>query len=456
MQEASLLPSQPAAMPFSAFLFALFRALEQQAVRFCVLRNYEGFPENNAGSDIDFLIVESDLPRAVRALGAIEGIRVVGFSERSWVAHAFVEGVRPSDETRAMQVDFLWNLSWKGLTYAPGEEILRTAIVRRAGNLEFLVPSAPHEAITSLFASLLKSGWLKEKYFAQVQTTFATSPDEVRAALIPQFGTKTAKTLLSAVIAGDRRALMKCVRPLRTALALRSLLYKPLSSVVAIVRHYVREIAVRFSPASVENVNIVGPDQRIVEEVVHDLLPILYCTAKVVETSAVYLPGPQASARHAGAARASSPAQPGTSPAVSMTAVIRRLGQEWFKQFFGKKELTLRVYAGSIDDLLIDPERFGFRGFRWVARAAGAFSPPSQLWILLDTSLGRLQANVSENQTAEKHDRIEAYNSLVTSKRSYAILNAAGRRSSVVEDAYAAVTAMLAQRTAAMLGRRFQ
>ena len=50
MQETSPLSPQSPVMPLSEFLPALFRALDGEGVHFCVLRNYEGFPDNNFGS----------------------------------------------------------------------------------------------------------------------------------------------------------------------------------------------------------------------------------------------------------------------------------------------------------------------------------------------------------------------------------------------------------------------
>ena len=99
--------SQPSVMPLSEFLPTLFRTLGREGVRFCVLRNYEEFPACNNGRDIDCLIRASDLPLAIRALKSIQGIRIVGYSERSYVANIFLEGISSTAQCRALQVELL-------------------------------------------------------------------------------------------------------------------------------------------------------------------------------------------------------------------------------------------------------------------------------------------------------------------------------------------------------------
>src|ERR1035437_3480159 len=127
MQGALLQPLQPPALPFSEFLSALIRALDREGLRSCVLRNYEGFPTQNVGGDIDFLIFPSDLPRAISALRSIQGIRIVGYAERTYVASIFVEGTSATSGCRSFQVDYFLSLSWKGLPYLPVDTVLHAS-----------------------------------------------------------------------------------------------------------------------------------------------------------------------------------------------------------------------------------------------------------------------------------------------------------------------------------------
>jgi hypothetical protein len=150
--------SRTPALPFGDFLRALLPALDGHGVRCCVLRNYEGFPEQNLGHDVDLLIRSADLPRAVAALRSVDGIRIVGATVRAGGPSLFLEGVSAEDGVRALQVDFITSLNWKGMPHLQTEAILEAAIPRHAGNMSFLVPAPAHEAIISLLSSLLVGG----------------------------------------------------------------------------------------------------------------------------------------------------------------------------------------------------------------------------------------------------------------------------------------------------------
>lgn|GEM_PF-1656789 len=454
MQSDLSTPLQPQVLAFREFITGLFYALDEAGVRFCVLRNYEGFPAINLGGDLDLLIAPSDLPYAIRALRSIQGIRITGYSERSWVAHAFVEGVSPEPNIHALQVDFLWLLSWKGNAYLPTETILDASILRQAEDLSFRVPLPVHEAAISLFASLLVGGWLKEKYFPEVQRTFANDKSGTIAALSPQFGPKISMRLVESVIDGDRGEILGCIKPLRISLTMRSLLRKPLRSAWAVTQYLAREITVRFSPGSVETVRILASDGRG-EAIIEDLLPMLYASAKTIERSntdqlALFERALREEAQADGFNRLTR-----SDFFVSIVKVLRWLLKEWWGQFVGKKNLTLRICEDCYHNLLIDPKNYWYRGPKWFARFVGELLPTPDLWILLDPAGDGAASKNHELSTAKIDVQVDAYRSFVKTRKSYIILNASKPLTSVTEDTYLAIIDILAQRAAKQLRRRF-
>jgi hypothetical protein len=456
MREVLLLPCAARATPFSAFLGALFRALGKQGVRFCVLRNYEGFPDENAGGDIDLVIAEKDLAAAVRALRLLAGIRLTGYSERSWVAHAFLEGVGGTAGQRALQVDFLWNLSWKGITYAPTETLLHRALPRRAGGIEFLVPSAVDEAIASLFASLLKSAWLKEKYFAKARDAMTSNRDGAIAALRGQFGTRASERLVDTVIASEsveqRAQLIRYVKPLRWSMAIRAMMRRPIETVTKVVRHYWPEMAVRYAPGSVEAVRVLSFSQARAEDFADALVPMLYATAKFVERGRS---GPWT----AGALR----------PEPTLD-VARRLAQEWWRQVAGKTDLTLRILDGSAATTPMDAEaseqsNAGLRTRGLVRRRLGSLFPKSDLWVYLDQPMTDLpmkrqpmQRQLMQDQPMKGQPVDAPWARYGTARKVLVFDRDPGHDSAderLRESAYEAIVEALAERTKRLLDRRF-
>ncbi|MGA3160889.1 MAG: hypothetical protein ABSC77_06690 [Terracidiphilus sp.] len=454
MQDNPALQVQPQSISLSEFLLALFQALDNGGVQFCVLRNYEGFPARNVGSDLDILIYRSDLSAAVRALRSIQGIRIVGYAERYYVAHTFVEGVSPAVGIRALAVDFIWNLNWKGLPYLRTDTVMQEATRRNAGNLSFLVPSPFHEAIISLLSSLLIGRTIKEKYFPKVQEIFAGQRSTVITALTPSFGLKAATRLVDSVKCGDREKIQDCVTPLRVLLALRNLLRRPVHCFIVVFRYYMRELAVRCTPKTIESICILSPVGYNKTGIIESLVPLLLYTAKLVERRNL---GSQFTFGRESLNRTTSVdyrAKARSKPSVSKMRIARWLLEEWLSQFRKKDNLTLRIIENGYYDILINAEMYRDRVPTRFARLVVQLLPSCDLWILLDPATEGSQSRNGEVPSSETLRQIESYRSFVNTRKKYVILDANKPAASVTENAYAAIIEAIAQRTERQLRSR--
>ncbi len=338
------------------------------------------------------------------------------------------------------------SLHWKGLPFLATDAVLRDAVPRQAGNLVFFVPSPVHEAITSLLSSLLVGGWLKEKYFPQVQRTFAEDRSAVIAALSPYFGSRASTRLVESSISGDRRKILDCVRPLRASLAWRSLRHRPVRSFAAIARHYASEIVVRFSPKNVEAACILGPDGCGKTTIIESLMPVLESSAKQVERRHLR-PRLLFGRKSPGVTVVTDPhAKTARGSFVSMAKLVLWLTEEWLSQFIGKTNLTLRICDRYYHDLRIDPIRYRYGGPMWFARLVGKLFPSPDLWILLDAPAEVLQSRKQEVSPAETARQRDAYRSFVKTRNNYVILDASKPVDNVTEAAYSAIIDTLARR----------
>lgn len=444
MQETTPPLPKPGTKSFSEFLAELFRSFEKEELRLCVLRNYEGFPSINVGSDVDFLIRRSDLPRAIRALRSLRGIRIVGYAERHYVAHLFVEGVSIAPGIRALGLDFIWSLNWKGTEYLSTEDVLRAATPRQAGELNFRVPSPAHEAIISLLSSLLIGGWLKEKYFPKVQRTFSENRSEATTALLPAFGKESSIQLVDAVIGSDRQQMLNCVWPLRISLVRRGLLRRPFHSLFSVARYHVREFAVRCTPETLETICVSGPDIRTREEIIEGLVPMLRNSAKVVKRSHF---GPRlfpaGEAREEAAASDAHTEDRSSSP-VSMEIIVRWVVEEWVSQFAKRANLTLRFDESSGYDLLAAQK---WRRSGWLLRIARSLLPSIELWLRIEEAgEAALSAGLQAPQVP-MHKHCEAGRCVLKARNHRVILNSGGPTQNLMDEAYAAIIDTLAMRT---------
>jgi hypothetical protein len=414
-------------LAFPEFLTLLFNSLASKRVRACILRNYEGFPTENAGSDLDFLIAPEDMPPAVSALYSIERIRVVGCAERFSGTSFFVEGVEAEAGSRAFQIDFITGLNWKGSPFLTTSAVLDLAIERRVGGLTFLVPSPIHEAIVSLFSGLLVGGVVKEKYFPRVQGTFSERGPEVVAALAPQFGSRVARRLADAVIAGDRRKILKCIRPLRRSLAIRSLYRHPISSIHNALGHYRCEFAVRRLPGTLHVIRISGAASRFKDDLVSGLLIHLKNAAKVIEPCDFNpkLP-PQL--------------QDGRTGLRSMPAALRTIHDglrwlfaEWLCRFESKPSLKIRLHSTNDFETPDTLLHFGSRKFTWCTDLIHKLVPAPAVWLAIERS-----------DTCVSDPKVRVVR-----------LDLSQPPELLLEQAYAAIIEGLAERTSKKLSHRF-
>jgi hypothetical protein len=139
-----------------------------------------------------------------------------------------------------------------------------------------------------------------------------------------------------------------------------------------------------------------------------------------------------------------------------MAILILRLLEEWRSQFLGKKNLTLRIAGGSFYDLIIVPEKYGYRGPMWFAQLAVRLFPSPELYMLLDWAEEELLTEKQYVPPAEALGKRQAYHSFVKTRKKHVILDASTPVANVTEDAYTAIIDMLAQRTDRQLGSRFQ
>jgi hypothetical protein len=453
MPEALLQRPHPPEMLLSRFLLALRKALENEGIRFCVLRNYEGFPDANLGNDIDLLICKSELPRAAKALQSIDNIHIVGYSEREFVANFFVNGVSSSPEFRSIQVDFFWNISYKGLPYLTPDAIFRETIQRRVGDLNFLVPSPTHEAIISLFASLLVGGWIKEKYFSKVQQAFASERSEVLAVLSQRFGLKQSTQLIDAVISGNRSKVLGSIKLLRMSFVLHSLSDSLLRSVTAIIRYYASEIVARYSPKYLETVCLYRPNSISHVALSETLMTMLHSSAQTVRKR------PSMPRMLFECKSINTPLTINCNKIINwlslLVKVVPCLIQEWICLFIGKANLTLRLDDRCDVHSLMSLDKSNYIKPALFSRSINRLFPAYDLSIYLIPCPNGFQSIDQENKSEEALSQLNTSRVFAKPQERHIIFDENKPLTEVTNVAYTAIINFLIQRTDEMLKKRF-
>jgi thymidylate kinase len=432
--------------PLSEYLRQLFQAFADSSVEMCVLRNYRTLPQSIVGNDIDLLIAPEHLNKALSIVASIPGTKIVGLGRRSYVLNLFIQGVAYGEAAEALQLDLMFALSWKGITYLDCREVLKRRKHRLQRNVQIPVPSPEDEAIISFMSSYLIGGFVKERYQQKVIETFQRSTEFVGKTLSRPFGPGLAEKVVESVVRDDRPGLANLLKPLRWELAKRAFLRAPVHTFTQLIRHYACELPARYSRRYLTTVALLGVDGSGKSSVIAGLEARLHHVAKSVEFRHLRPrllfggKGPQ------GVPVTEPQAKRPRSRLVSIGKIFAWLAEEWLSQFVGRASVTLRISDRFYHDLLIDNCRYRYGGPRWIARLIGSLMPQPDLWLLLDAPLDVVRARKQEVSEEETARQLEAYRSFVKTTKNYVIVDAAQPIDVVVADAHAAIIDTLARR----------
>jgi thymidylate kinase len=113
--------------------------------------------------------------------------------------------------------------------------------------------------------------------------------------------------------------------------------------------------------------------------------------------------------------------------------------EEWCAYLSLDTKAELLICDRYYHDLLIDPRRYRYGGWLWVAKLIGKLMPKPHLWVLLDAPSEVMQARKREVTAEETERQRSAYMAFVRKQEKYAIIDASRPLDKVVGDAERAV-----------------
>jgi energy-coupling factor transporter ATP-binding protein EcfA2 len=411
-------------LTLSEFLSTFLGRLQERGIDYCILRNHEGLPDRNTGNDLDVLLSREDLHEAACCLGSLEDVSITGRVEHSGVVNFFLAGVE-WEGGQALQVDLVHSLSWKGIGYADVSGLLARSGPAQDRPKHVRIPDPVDEAIVSFLSSFLVGGFVKEKYQEFVKRTVTAEQTMVRTRFAATFGAKCAEALTNAIVADDRRGLLRLLPGLRRAVLLRELRCSPVRAMVALGRHHAREAVIRHGPETLVRVAIFGPDGSGKSTLVESLRGRLAHAAKPVVVN--HLKPQILIPRKASSGPVTDPhGKPPRSSAISAAKVLVWAAELWIDRIFRRH----------------DP----IGGPRWLARLLGHLIPTPDLFIFLDAPADvtrRRKREVSEEETERQR---RAYRALAETLSRAVVVDAATRPDEVAERVARAIVSRMAER----------
>ena len=232
---------------------AIFQTWRRAGVRFAVLRNYQGLPDE-IGNDLDLLVDESELKRAETLL--IEATGVLGYINHNRAEFSPVSLYLYHETSRDQRhIDLFSTLKWRGFTILSPRAVLDHRVDRGL----FAIPHPVHEATLNLLTRLLYNGYVKEAYKTGIVEAFAKEPELARATLAETLGPELARELVANVLAESWPVIETKGAQLRRVLMLRQLTKAPTQTAAALGRD-LKRLTKRAARAPGLVVAFIGPD----------------------------------------------------------------------------------------------------------------------------------------------------------------------------------------------------
>ena len=165
-------------MNLELFLKTLINKLESEGIKYCILRNYETLPKVLKKGDIDFLISEEHILKVKELIASIQDIHIIGVTKRKYVHNYFLYNIDKGGESRALQIDFVFDFTYRGLSYIDSASILENIVVMPSK--QFYISTKFDETFLMFLPFYLATGTLNRKYDNMVISVFQDHEEEFR------------------------------------------------------------------------------------------------------------------------------------------------------------------------------------------------------------------------------------------------------------------------------------
>jgi hypothetical protein len=225
-------------MTLELFLKTLITKLETSDIQFSILRNYETLPTVLEKGDIDFLISKEHIENIDEIIRSISDIYVIGVTKRQYVHNYFIYNIDKGGNSRAIQIDFVFQFIYKGVNYLDISSLLNNS--RTMLNKQFYIPSQFDEIFLVFFPFYLATGSINKKYEDSIISTFKETEKEFKASCKKlDFDATLTEIFYNSILNQNDILLKKIVTKIRYKILFQNF------SIVDIILHYFREITLR-------------------------------------------------------------------------------------------------------------------------------------------------------------------------------------------------------------------
>lgn len=219
----------------TVLLVKIFEWLDAASIKYCVERNYQGYPETLTG-DLDLVVSDNSVIEVARGLATIaNGMGWFLYQDHIWEKSAYLGFGKSVFPNRfALTVELFAGARWHGLPYLPALEVLE----RRLKCGVTWRPCSAHQAVITSIHHLLYNGQVPEKYRSEVFTLVSEDCELFQSTLSEAFGHKLAGNILASIISADWDALTSKVWEMKVMLLRRVFWKQPVTTATTLCGGY--------------------------------------------------------------------------------------------------------------------------------------------------------------------------------------------------------------------------
>lgn len=441
--------AQPSSAPRwrAAALAELLAALERGGIAYCLLGQVDSYPDN-IPSDVDFMVHPTDLPRIAGVIEEVAGridARVVQRLRHEIGAEYFVLAAFVDARAVFVEFDVCGDYRRRTRLWLPAATVLASRERDRRG---YLVPAAPMALLYYLIKRIDKRS-LGADHLDYLRRTYARDPEGAAALLRQYLGERLSPSFEALLAESNPPPTAAALGRLAADLA-RAMPRERWVSRLRALHNELNRIVLRVLRPTGLVIGVLGADgsgkSTLIEHLIDEVKPAFRGHAYFHLRPTVLL-------RRSAAAAASATA-PHDQVARSRAASLVKLGLLVFEYTAGWwlriRPLIIRstfvVFDRYLHDMIADPKRYRWAGGTGAIRAAAAWVPQPQLWLVLDAPVETLQARKQEVSAEASAMQRAAYLELAKRLRRCTVISTAGTVAEATEKAAAAVLDALALR----------
>ena len=171
--------------------------LDKNSIKYLILKNYENFPNKNISNDIDMLTKKKEIKKIINLIKKLKNIKIIKLFYKSNGVAVYIYGIKRVNGSNSLQIDLLWGLNWKGISYLDTNEMLNNRKKITKNKINFYVPNKYNNQNFIILNQLLKYKKIDINYYKKIKAFINQHKRESLDNISTIVGTSNAKIIIS-------------------------------------------------------------------------------------------------------------------------------------------------------------------------------------------------------------------------------------------------------------------